>query len=59
MLIAGIFSLIIFPYSISHVFFGDRGQGVLGNITNMYGSLSNIIIYLLIIYDTLNGCNNK
>ncbi len=32
MLISGIISLIIFPYSIQHMFFGYRGQGVISNL---------------------------
>lgn len=32
MLAAGIISLIIFPYSIKHMFFGYRGQGVMENL---------------------------
>ena len=34
MLISGIVSLIIFPYSISHMFFGNRGQSVINNLEN-------------------------
>ena len=48
MIIAGIISLLIFPYSISHIFFGYRGQEVLSNFANMYKYLANIVIYLLI-----------
>ena len=47
-LIAGILSLIIFPYSINHIFFGYRGQGVLNNLSNMYKYFSNIVLYLII-----------
>lgn len=42
MAIAGITSLIIFPYSIQHMFFGYRGQGVIskfGNIQEILGSI--------------------
>lgn len=46
--IAGILSLIIFPYSINHIFFSYRGQGVLNNFTNMYQYLINITLYLII-----------
>ena len=35
MLITGIISIIIFPYSIQHMFFGYRGQGVIGNLENI------------------------
>ena len=34
MAIAGISSLLIFPYSIQHMFFGYRGQGVISNLTD-------------------------
>ena len=33
MCIAGVISLIIFPYSIKHLFFGYRGQGALNKLT--------------------------
>ena len=33
--IAGILSLTIFPYSIQHMFFGYRGQGVISKLTNI------------------------
>ncbi len=33
--ISGIVSLIIFPYSIKHIFFGYRGQGVVSNLGNI------------------------
>ena len=35
MVISGITSLIIFPYSIKHMFFGYRGQGVISNLKNI------------------------
>ena len=35
MVIAGILSLIIFPYSIQHMFFGYRGQGFISKLTNI------------------------
>lgn len=34
MAIAGILSLLIFPYSIKHMFFGYRGQGAISNLEN-------------------------
>ncbi len=34
-IIAGIVSLIIFPYSIQHMFFGYRGKGVISNLENI------------------------
>lgn len=49
MLIAGIISLIIFPYSIQHMFFGYRGQGAIDNLTNISKFVSSIIQYVVII----------
>lgn len=46
MLLAGVISLIIFPYSIQHMFFGYRGQGAISNLTNISKFLSNICLYL-------------
>ena len=46
MLASGILSLIIFPYSIQHMFFGYRGQGVISNFENIYKSLLNVFIQL-------------
>ena len=48
MMIAGILSLIIFPYSIQHMFFGYRGQGVLNNLSNIHKYIVNIILYFII-----------
>ena len=48
MMIAGILSLMIFPYSIQHMFFGYRGQGVLNNLSNIHKYIVNIILYLII-----------
>ncbi len=48
--IAGILSLIIFPYSIQHMFFGYRGQGVLSKLTDMSQFLMNISAYLGIVH---------
>lgn len=47
MLLAGVISLIIFPYSIQHMFLGYRGQGAINNLTNISKFLSNICLYLL------------
>ena len=33
--VAGLLSLIIFPYSIQHMFFGYRGQGFISKLTNI------------------------
>lgn len=48
MIVAGAISLWIFPYSINHIFFGYRGQGVFNHLANMYQYLANIVIYVLI-----------
>jgi len=44
--IAGILSLIIFPYSIQHMFFGYRGQGVISKLTNVPEFAKSINDYL-------------
>lgn len=44
--IAGAFSLIIFPYSIQHMFFGYRGQGVISKLTNVPEFAKSIWDYL-------------
>ena len=49
MVFAGIISLVIFPYSIQHMFFGYRGQGVISKLTNISEFLKSIGVYLLII----------
>lgn len=43
MVISGILSLIIFPYSINHMFFGYRGQGVISNFENISEIIPNIM----------------
>ena len=47
MVIAGVLSLIIFPYSIQHMFFGYRGQGAMSNLTNISVFLYSIGLYLV------------
>ena len=47
MLLAGFFSLIIFPYSIQHMFFGYRGQGAISNLLNISEFLKRIVQYIL------------
>ena len=42
MIISGIVSLIIFPYSIQHMFFGYRGQGVISNLKNIHEIIPSI-----------------
>lgn len=46
LLVAGILSLIIFPYSIQHMFFGYRGQGVVENLNNIYEIIPSIIMQI-------------
>ena len=46
MCIAGVTSLIIFPYSIQHMFFGYRGQGVISKLTNIPEFANSIGAYL-------------
>ena len=49
MIISGILSLIIFPYSIQHMFFGYRGQGVISNLKNISEILPSIFSQIYII----------
>ena len=49
MIIAGILSLIIFPYSIKHMFFGYRGKGVINSLLNISEFFIKICQYILII----------
>ena len=42
MIISGIMSLIIFPYSIQHMFFGYRGQGVINKAGNIHELIPSI-----------------
>lgn len=46
MVISGITSIIIFPYSIKHMFFGYRGQGAIENLLDISGIIKSIGIYL-------------
>lgn len=46
MIIAGIASLSIFPYSVQQMFFGYRGQGVINNLTDIPEFLIHIPLYL-------------
>lgn len=46
MCIAGAISLIIFPYSIKHLFFGYRGQGALSKLTQISEFLKSIVLYI-------------
>ena len=49
MLLAGIISLVIFPYSIQHMFFGCRGQETISNLYNFSEFLSCISQYLVLL----------
>lgn len=46
MCMAGVTSLIIFPYSIQHMFFGYRGQGVISKLINIPQFAQSISDYL-------------
>lgn len=50
MIIAGGVSLIIFPHSINHIFFGYRGQGFLEKLTDFDGFLANLMNYVHILH---------
>lgn len=54
--IAGILSLIIFPYSLQHMFFGYRGQGFISKLTDVSQLLLNIMQYIVAI--NTFGLNN-
>lgn len=47
MAIAAIVSLLIFPYSIVHMFFGYRGQGVIDKFKDISMFIQNIVLYLV------------
>lgn len=47
--IAGVVSLLIWPYSIQHMFFGYRGQGVLASLFNVPQLVGNIWRYILVL----------
>lgn len=51
MAIAGVSSLLIFPYSIQHMFFGYRGQGVISNLTDISKFFNSIRLYFCKIDD--------
>lgn len=56
MIISAILSLIIFPYSINHIFMGYRGQGVLESFTNISKMMNNLGNYIAIVNnDIFNG----
>lgn len=47
--ITAVVSLIIWPYSIQHMFFGYRGQGVLGTLLNPGLLLDNLWQYMIVV----------
>ena len=47
LIIAGVTSLIIFPYSINHLFFGYRGQGAISKILDYENLFKSIDQYIL------------
>ncbi len=51
--IAAVVSLVIWPYSVSHMFFGYRGVGVMGNLLNFVhlGEQVGIFFGMLIMYN--------
>lgn len=50
LVLAGILSLVIFPYSINHIFFGYRGQGVIKGLTSsILKSVISILAYIFIV----------
>lgn len=56
MIIAATMSLLIFPYSIQHVFMGYRGQGVLSTFKDPAKMISNLANYIYIVGEKIfNG----
>lgn len=50
--IAGVLSLVVWPYEIQHMFFGYRGQGVIQSFLDLSGWLSRVWQYILVLdYD--------
>lgn len=47
--VAGVLSLVIWPYSIQHMFFGYRGQGVLESLADPSGVALHVGLYLWIL----------
>ncbi len=46
-ILSAITSLLIFPYSIQHMFFGYRGQGAISKLTNISQFINNICQYIV------------
>lgn len=59
MLIAAAMSLVIFPYSIQHIFFGYRGQGAIGSLAQAEKMLVSFVVYIYLananIFNSLLG----
>lgn len=56
LVIAGILSLIIFPYSLQHIFLGYRGQGAMSNLGNFFEIIPSIFSQLYTLnYYAFNG----
>lgn len=53
--IAAVVSILIFPYSLSHMFGGYRGEEARGNLLNMQNIFTNLGIYAYIITKNLFG----
>lgn len=53
LVIAAAVSLIIWPYSVQHMFFGYRGQGAMGNLLNFahLGTQMGIFLGIVVLYD--------
>lgn len=53
LVVAAVVSLIIWPYSIQHMFFGYRGQGAMGNLLNFahLGTQIGIFLGIVVLYD--------
>lgn len=49
LLSAGVLSLIIWPWSIQHMFFGYRGQGVMDNLTNLGAIILGILGHIRVL----------
>lgn len=56
MVIAAVISLVIFPYSVQHMFFGYRGQGAISNVTDPTKLANNIVYFFAVLNNaTFNG----
>lgn len=46
MAIVAVLSLLIFPHSMQHIFWGDRGQGTIASLTDILKVIINIFIFI-------------